>query len=72
VHNPVLSIVIRGVKRLVPDVTPWMAMFMISSIALGAGVVFWRLYERPALRYARSWVRERFGIGREYEKKIAA
>lgn len=71
VHNPVLSIVIRVVKRLVPDVTPWMAMFMISSIALGAGVVFWRLYERPALRYTRSWVRERFGIGSEYPKKIA-
>lgn len=52
VHNPALSILVR----LLPAGTSiGMAYVAIAAGALAAGLLYWRIYERPAL----AWVRRR-------------
>lgn len=52
VHNPTLSLLVR----LLPTaVTAAVAYTFISTLALVAGLLYWRLYERPML----AWVRYR-------------
>lgn len=59
VHNPVLSIAVRGVRAVFPDATPWVALVLISVVALLCGLAYWAFYERPALRLVRQWLASR-------------
>lgn len=54
VHNPVLSIAVRLVRAVLPDVGVWPAFGVIALVAAIAGVVYWRCYERPVLTWARA------------------
>jgi len=56
VHNPVLSIAVRGVAVISPGIPPWLGLAVISFVALGAGLFYWRAYEGRALRLARLWI----------------
>ena len=52
VHNPVLSVLVR----VLPDGTSIGVGYVAIALgALGVGLLYWRLYERPAL----AWVRRR-------------
>ncbi len=53
VHNPVQSLAVRVLKKVWPAATPVTAMVLVCAIALAAGLVYWRAYERPALRTVR-------------------
>jgi len=61
VHNPVQSMAVRVLKKLWPDATPAMAMFIVCAVALAAGLLYWRAWEQAALRWVRrqlaSWPR---------------
>mgnify|MGYP001491162985 CR=1 FL=1 len=61
VHNPVLSIAVRAVRAASPGIGPWTGLVVISVVALVAGLAYWRLYERPALRIVRQWLDTRGG-----------
>ena len=53
VHDPLLSVAVRILKRFMPDVTPLPAFLLISSAALLAGLVYYYFYERHGLALAR-------------------
>ena len=53
VHNPLLSVAVRVLKRFIPGVTPWPAFLLISSAALLAGLAYYYFYERHGLALAR-------------------
>lgn len=53
VHNPLESVAIRIVNRLIPGLSPWPAFLLISAAALLAGLAYYYLYERHALALAR-------------------
>jgi len=55
VHDPVLSAAVRVAARI--GLSGWGAFLAISAIALAAGVAYWAIYERNALRWARRWTR---------------
>lgn len=50
IHNPVLSILMRVLRWAVPDVNPWMSLFITSAVAIAAGLAYWRFYETWALK----------------------
>jgi exopolysaccharide production protein ExoZ len=58
VHNPVLSIVIR-VVRIIPNVSPWCGLVVVSAIALLVGLAYSWAYEQKALRAVRRWIGSR-------------
>jgi hypothetical protein len=59
VHNPVLSMAMRILKRVAPGTSPWLGLLIIGSIALASGLLYWWLYERHALRWVRSRLAKR-------------
>ncbi len=59
VHVPVHSLAVRALHHIVPDVGVWTAFTLISSVALCAGVVYWWVYERPALAMVRRVLRSK-------------
>lgn len=56
VHNPVLSLAVRIVKRLFPGMSPWPAFLLISAAGLFAGLTYYYFYERHALLLARRFL----------------
>ena len=48
-HGPVLSIAVRGFRRVLPDAGSPTALLVISVVALAAGLVYCFVYERHAL-----------------------
>ena len=57
VHNPVLSVLARLAERLIPGVGPSMALVILASLALAAGLLYWYGFERPMLKWVRGKVR---------------
>ena len=57
VHNPVLSVLARLTERLIPGVGPSIALVMLASLALVAGLLYWYGFERPMLKWVRGKVR---------------
>ena len=55
VHNPVLSLAVRLVRVVLPEIGVWSAFSVIVLIATVVGMVYWRWYEQPML----AWVRAR-------------
>lgn len=53
VHTPVLGLAIRAVATYFPGAAPSVAFVAISAVALAAGILYYRVYERPALSAAR-------------------
>jgi exopolysaccharide production protein ExoZ len=53
VHNPVLSVSIRMVKRAAPALSAEMAFGLISATSLCVGLAYWWIYERNALKFVR-------------------
>jgi exopolysaccharide production protein ExoZ len=54
VHNPVLSVAVRGVGAVLPALQAWPAFFLIATVATCAGLAYWRWYEVPMLAWVRS------------------
>lgn len=54
VHNPLLSIVMRGIKKGLPGLGSWSALLLAAFIATTVGVIYWAVYERNALRFVRA------------------
>ena len=52
-HDPMLSLAVRVVTRVFPDLEPWTAYFPLAAIGLIAGLLYWALYERHAIRFLR-------------------
>lgn len=59
VHNPVLSLAVRLTKAMMPTLGAWSSLLLISLIALGAGWLYWWVYEQRALRAVRAWLTPR-------------
>jgi peptidoglycan/LPS O-acetylase OafA/YrhL len=56
VHDPVLSIAVRGVRMIFPNVSPLPGLVVVSAIALLAGLVYSWAYEQNAVRVVRRWI----------------
>lgn len=54
VHNPLLSLIARGIREINPSMNPWLSLLVMSTISIAAGLAYWRFYERAALRVARN------------------
>ena len=54
VHNPTLSIASRGVARVWAGVDPNLGYALVALVALAAGITYYWIYERPALRAVRA------------------
>lgn len=57
VHNPLLSIAARVAARV--DLDGVEGLIAISTAALLGGLLYWRLYEQPALAAIRRWIDSR-------------
>jgi exopolysaccharide production protein ExoZ len=54
VHNPLISIALRVVRMMLPQINPWAALWLAAAVATLAGVAYWALYEKKALKLVRS------------------
>lgn len=56
VHNPVLSIAVRAVDKVVPGANIWMGFWMIVFASVVSGLMYWKFYETKALTKVRAWL----------------
>jgi exopolysaccharide production protein ExoZ len=56
IHNPFISLFVRGVRVATPSLDTWGAFAAISCAAIVAGGAYWTFYERRALRWVRARV----------------
>jgi exopolysaccharide production protein ExoZ len=58
-HNPALALAVRVVEHLLPTLGSWLSFILISSVAMTTGLLYWRCYEQPALRWVRARVTQK-------------
>jgi peptidoglycan/LPS O-acetylase OafA/YrhL len=56
VHNPLVSLFVRVLRSVAPDMSPLAALIMLALLVLTCAIGNWYVYERQALRVVRGWL----------------